>query len=244
MRRRELLLGLLGAPQGAASLVVRVADGKVLRLDHPEAVRGRALAPGSAVKPIVLPALANARTAVCRGQLRLGDRVLDCTHVPQIGPIDAETALAASCNSWFAQMASRSDPALLQRTLLRAGAEARLARDAEELQLQALGLEAVRFTPMALAEAYRRIALSGDLTVRRALARSAREGTSRLASPARFEVAGKTGTAPGAAWFAGYAPILDPRVVVVVQLPYGRGGSDAAPLAREIFEWWRNSSSR
>jgi penicillin-binding protein 2 len=54
-------------------------------------------------------------------------------------------------------------------------------------------------------------------------------------------VAGKTGTAenPGGephAWFAGYAPAEDPKLVVAVMLENGGEGSrEAAPLAREVF---------
>jgi peptidoglycan glycosyltransferase len=60
-------------------------------------------------------------------------------------------------------------------------------------------------------------------------------------------IAGKTGTAQlvrdsdssrgqDHAWFAGYAPADDPRVVVVVLVERGgTGGRVAAPIAREIF---------
>jgi cell division protein FtsI/penicillin-binding protein 2 len=56
-----------------------------------------------------------------------------------------------------------------------------------------------------------------------------------------FRVAGKTGTAPAEqgqwthAWFAGFAPAGKPEIVLVVFLEKGRGGSDAAEVAREIF---------
>ena len=40
----------------------------------------------------------------------------------------------------------------------------------------------------------------------------------------------------GLAWFAGWAPAEDPRVVVVVQLEgEGSGGERAAPVAKEVF---------
>lgn len=242
--RRALLLGLLGATSGACAVVLRVSDGKVLRIDNDGAARGRALPPGSAVKPVVLAALDQALRAPCRQRLRLRGHVLDCTHVPLAAPLDAYTALAASCNSWFAQAALRAGAEEVQRTLLRAGASAQLARDAEELQLQTLGVEAVRFTPLALGSAYCRIARLGSSALRDALARAVLEGTAQLAAPAGLAVAGKTGTALGASWFAGFAPAHDPRVVAVVQLNSGRGGADAAPLARDLFAWWQGSQSR
>jgi penicillin-binding protein 2 len=55
-------------------------------------------------------------------------------------------------------------------------------------------------------------------------------------------VAGKTGTAetgagPTHAWFAGYAPVDNPEVAVVVFVENGgEGGGAAAPLARKILE--------
>ncbi len=242
--RRALLLGLLGAPNGACAVLLRAGDASVLRIDNDGAARARSLPPGSAVKPIVLSALDPARRFPCRRRLRLAGHTLDCTHTPQPAPLDAFTALAASCNSWFAQSALLAGAEEVQRTLLRAGAEARLARDPEALQLQALGVENVRFTPLALANAYCRLARLGSPALRDALARAVREGTAQLAAPPGLAVAGKTGTARGASWFAGFAPAHDPRVVAVVQLNSGRGGADAAPIAREIFAWWQRSHSR
>jgi penicillin-binding protein 2 len=58
----------------------------------------------------------------------------------------------------------------------------------------------------------------------------------------RFPVAGKTGTAdlpPQApfAWFASYAPVGDPKYVVVVMVEQGgHGGESAAPVARAIYQ--------
>ena len=56
-------------------------------------------------------------------------------------------------------------------------------------------------------------------------------------------VAGKTGTAQNAqdpenhhAWFVGYAPAEDPKVVVAVLLEFGGGGSRAARFATRIIE--------
>jgi penicillin-binding protein 2 len=56
-------------------------------------------------------------------------------------------------------------------------------------------------------------------------------------------IAGKTGTAQNAqdavrdhAWFAGYAPAEEPKIVVVVLLEFGGGGSRAARIASRIIE--------
>lgn len=58
----------------------------------------------------------------------------------------------------------------------------------------------------------------------------------------RLPVAGKTGSAENPrgrphAWFAGYAPVADPRMVVVALVEHGfRGSIAAAPVARAVFE--------
>ena len=64
---------------------------------------------------------------------------------------------------------------------------------------------------------------------------------------AGVEVACKTGTAETSeedvthAWFAAFAPIDDPQIVVTVLIEEGGEGSrDAAPIAREIFDFWFN----
>jgi peptidoglycan glycosyltransferase len=66
-------------------------------------------------------------------------------------------------------------------------------------------------------------------------------GTGTVAALQGVQVAGKTGTAEVAeaephAWFAGFAPAEDPRVVVAVLVENaGTGGSVAAPIARKVI---------
>ena len=81
-------------------------------------------------------------------------------------------------------------------------------------------------------------------------------GTARFLSASNLGIAGKTGTAQviklktrtkniqsipykyrDHAWFAGFAPYDDPKIVVVVIVEHGGfGASAAAPVAREIFK--------
>ena len=74
-------------------------------------------------------------------------------------------------------------------------------------------------------------------------------GHQGAAAPA-MKVAGKTGTAPaeeGAwthAWFAGYAPAEEPEIVLVVFLEKGHGGSDAAAVARQVFDAFAEDSQQ
>ncbi len=88
--------------------------------------------------------------------------------------------------------------------------------------------------------------------LRDALANVVANGTGRGAQVPGVTIAGKTGTAQthefksdadrkrrdqDNAWFAAFAPVEDPRVVVVVFAEHaGLGGQVAAPIAREIFK--------
>ncbi|MDD5495470.1 MAG: penicillin-binding protein 2 [Candidatus Omnitrophica bacterium] len=67
-------------------------------------------------------------------------------------------------------------------------------------------------------------------------------GTARMARVDGLSVAGKTGTAqnPGGrthAWFAGFAPLENSKIAVVVFLEHGgHGGGEASEIAKKIFE--------
>ena len=77
-------------------------------------------------------------------------------------------------------------------------------------------------------------------------------GSAQRAQVSGLSVAGKTGSAQVVssaklnkevgtiqphAWFAGFAPLDDPRIVLAVLVDHGgSGGAAAAPVAREIFE--------
>lgn len=70
-----------------------------------------------------------------------------------------------------------------------------------------------------------------------------KNGTGTNARISGIEVAGKTGTAENEtskdhAWFVGFAPADNPEIVVAVILEYdgGGGGSNAAPIARNVMK--------
>jgi cell division protein FtsI/penicillin-binding protein 2 len=129
-----------------------------------------------------------------------------------------------------------------------ASAEFHEPENAEAVKLAMLGVEGIRVTPFELAAAYRWLAIetaahsdsAASRTLRAGLADSVRFGMASAASMGGVSVAGKTGTAEGAAtaqthgWFAGVSPAENPRVVVVVYLPSGRG-TDAARVAADLL---------
>jgi cell division protein FtsI/penicillin-binding protein 2 len=78
--------------------------------------------------------------------------------------------------------------------------------------------------------------------IREGLARVTVGGTAHGQGLDALKVAGKTGTAQTGrsgephAWFVGYAPADDPRIVVAVILEHaGTGGEEAGPVAEAVF---------
>jgi cell division protein FtsI/penicillin-binding protein 2 len=261
--RQSLNTAMAGKP--GAAVVVDVESGKIIAQHGMETAARRLATPGSTVKPFVLMALLKSQkfssdeAFFCRRTLRIAGKRMDCTHPQLAAPLHAEEALAYSCNSYFAAMAERISAADLVSALQHAGftsptgwsrdevtGTVRETQTLEQRQLQALGEEDVKITPLELLAAYRIIALQHrreDKTwevIYRGLQDSTTYGMAHAAAPDGYNVAGKTGTANSSSsafthgWFAGYAPTEKPEIALVVYLEHGRG-SDAAAVARMIF---------
>ncbi len=72
-------------------------------------------------------------------------------------------------------------------------------------------------------------------------------GTAGSAAIAGLTVAGKTGTAqnapnPDHAWFVGFAPVDEPKIVVAVMLEFGEHGYFAARIATKVMERYLKTS--
>lgn len=265
----DATIAKLMAGKPGAVVALDVVSGKIIAQSNLKTAAERVTAPGSTLKPFVLLELLQAgkvdpeQRLVCSRRLTIAGRRMDCTHSPAITQLDAADAVAYSCNSYFAQAASRLTPTELAATLERAGLASRTELVAEEAigrvatagdlphqQLQALGYWGVEVTPLELLAAYRNLALhklKNDLPSSAAgpvfagLERSVQYGMahSEAASPGAFAFAGKTGTAAGASaqthgFFVGYAPVDKPEIVLVVYLEHGHG-ADAATIAAPIF---------
>ena len=266
------LARIMGGRSGAA-VVVDVASGRVLAAYNPDVAARRLAKPGSAFKPFTLLALlqsgklSTTESLVCRRTLHVGSHDLSCSH-PQTGPLQAVSALAYSCNDFFATFGLRLSTADLEAAFTKAGfaspsgfahieatGSIRRAQNDEERQLQAVGEGDMKVTPLEMLAAYRTLALrrtaadssAAESTVFQGLEEATNYGMARLASVPDMKVAGKTGTPrtdEGAwtnGWFAGYGPADKPEIAVVVFLERGTGPSDAAPLAGEIFHAWYKS---
>lgn len=230
------------------ALVAQVADGRVVAAWNRNVADNALACPGSAIKPFTLAALIDAGALpghadwLCTGHLAIAGHNLTCTHPKSAAPLDAVSALAYSCNEFFAHFAAALPPERLRAVLTSYGFETAAADD---LRLQALGETAVRITPTHMLAAYRKLAIARRENrpslqlVFRGMEASAEYGTSRGAAIPGWRIAGKTGTGPEYGWFGGYAPADHPEWVFLVAVPHGSGSGDAAPLAHEILARYR-----
>ena len=249
-----------------AFVVVDVTTRTVLAARGIELASLRLEAPGSTLKPFLLMTLLETgkldpkEQLICRRPLKIGSAQLDCTHPAEVRQLDAAEAIAYSCNSYVAQVASRLSGAEFVELLRRAGfdtpsgivtEEGRgrigLPSNLEELQLEALGYRGIAVTPLELLEAYRKLALRKrqnvlgvDAPVFSGLEDSVAFGMAHAAYVSGMNIAGKTGTSVASntqqthGFFAGYAPAEKPEIAVVVFLAQGRG-LDAAAVAQPVF---------
>jgi cell division protein FtsI/penicillin-binding protein 2 len=254
--------------RGGAAVVADVNTGEILASHDIEMAAHRLARPGSTVKPFVLMALLESgkidasERLLCRRPLRIGGVRMDCAHPVSIVDLDAEEAIAYSCNSYFAEAAARLSAGELTGALRRAGMDSasglvkdeasgkiEMPRDREMLQLEALGNRGIEVTALELLEAYRKLALrkrnglrdtDADAPVFAGLEESVTFGMAHAANVDGVKIAGKTGTAASResarthGFFVGYAPAEKPEIVVVIYLEQGNGG-DAAGVARGIF---------
>src|SRR5579872_2408316 len=160
----------------AVAVVLDAQDSRLIAAVREEEAGQRASAPGSTLKPFFLAAaLRQGRvgaetTVVCHGNLRIGGRDVACTHPRDVNVLDAEQALAYSCNTWFASLARRFAPRDAVEVLRTYGfgnqtglvsgegpGVLQTPRNDAEVQLLVLGLSDIRVTPAQLARAYFRL---------------------------------------------------------------------------------------
>ncbi len=228
---------------GASGVLLDWETGRVVAVEG----NARATAPGSLLKPLLLAyalqhRLVTANTEVyCRRSLRVKGRPLPCSHPDDRPLLDAERALAESCNTWFASLARRMSPQDLQAALQASGLTGFKSdfADADTRILTVLGLEHIAATPMQMALAYRGLLLREPPTgpVRKGLLGSVSYGMANNARVPGVDVLGKSGTAraPGEwwteGWFAGGVP---GRYILTVRVPRGDGGVASALAGKTL----------
>lgn len=254
------------AGQAGTLVIVGVESSEILASYRLEIAARLTARPGSTLKPFVLKALLEAgkinpeQKLICQRVIRIRGVRMDCTHSAAVVNVDAEEAVAYSCNSYFAEVAKRLNASELVQALRKAGldspsglvkqeATGRIEKPTTEeaLQLEALGDRGIEVTPLELLEAYRKLALQkrkGELAVDAAvfegIEHSVAYGMAHAANVDGMKVAGKTGTAASResvrthGFFVGYAPAEKPEIAIVVLLEQGRG-SDAAAVAQPVL---------
>ncbi|MDD5222314.1 MAG: penicillin-binding protein 2, partial [Patescibacteria group bacterium] len=106
----------------------------------------------------------------------------------------------------------------------------------------------LKISPKILAN---RLASHENLSVVRDGMRAAvTEGSARSLSTLPIEVAAKTGTAQNEAgaphaWFTCFAPYQNPQIVITVLVENGvEGGTAAAPVAKDVLNWWAENRNK
>jgi cell division protein FtsI/penicillin-binding protein 2 len=286
-RFEQRLTAILGTRKGSIT-VMRVQDGRVLAMVHPELAAGRAIPPGSVMK--VPTVVAGWQEAVLNAHrvIGCGGPTGDPTCWQKHGPIDLLGALSKSCSAYVGTVGRDLGAKRLIGWWRRLGfgqptgidvareASGSLPEPGERINWADAGVgdsPAVTVTPVQIAACYAAIAnggqrwrpgirqpkaLSGMLfasggmdlgLIRRALTDAVTQGSAVGAAPPGLTVAGKTGTASmpefrnrTSGWFAGFAPVNRPEVVVVVELDDAKGYVHAVPLAKQVFAAWQAES--
>lgn len=268
--KAQLALDAALRDTGAVAVVLDGDDGRMIAATRAQQAAQLASTPGSTLKPLFLAAALRQgkvraeTTVVCHGNLRIAGRDLACTHPRTENMLNAERALAYSCNTWFANLATRFTPEQAVEVLRAAGFGSRTElfaddstgtlrepRGLAEMQLLVLGLTDVQVTPAQLARAYFRLAQSFDPApvVRKGLEGSIAYGMAHNAATPGMTIAGKTGTASDEGqpwthgWFAGIAAHHAGRIVLVIYVPRGNG-ADAALLAHRFFARWEERAAQ
>jgi membrane peptidoglycan carboxypeptidase len=203
--------------------------------------------PGSAIKPLLLEyalqhSIVREDTGVyCRRNLHVGNRALPCTHPADNPVFTAQSALAESCNTWFAEMARRYTGPALEAALrgYQLPHDDMSQANVQQRQLAVLGVQGVTVSLMELGQAYLKMLrrVPSDGAVARGLQDSVSFGMAHPAAVKGLIILGKTGTAsdPGDAWTHGwFVGAIPGRFLIVVYVPHGDGGT-AAQLAQRFF---------
>jgi stage II sporulation protein D len=184
------------------------------------------------------------------------------------GQVDAQKALAYSCNVYFRQLSEQTSPEVFQHVLIQFG----ILTDGEQLNDQQLLRKLmvgttmeVKVSPQRILHAYTsffnnatHFSVSTEVRslVRNGMAEGARHGTSSEASlQAGVPLLGKTGTSllmqngqidysRTQGWWIGLYPVDDPEVAIMTFVRNGRGATDAAPMGGKALSAWLEYSGK
>ena len=184
------------------------------------------------------------------------------------GQIDAQKALAYSCNVYFRQLSEQTSPEVFQRVLTQFG----ILTDGQQLHDQQLLRKLMvgttmefKVSPQRMLHAYTSffnnanqfsVAPEVRSLIRNGLAEGANYGTSTQASlQAGIPMLGKTGTSllmqngqidysRTQGWWIGLYPVDNPKVAIMTFVRNGRGATDAAPNGGKALAAWLEYSGK
>ena len=248
----------LGQREGAI-VIIDPQTGRVRAVVNPEVAYNNALPPGSTIKPFTAVAALRAGVIApdtrirCRQKSKREDVVDSCSHPPNLPPFTLAEALAHSCNYYFASIGERLEEGRVSSLLTEFGLGQMLARSRWQPE-SAVGEGAfLQVTPVQLARAYAAV-FNGQIQVNeqeRAILIDGMRGAVAFGTAENADldsllpfVIGKTGTSTPLqgfrpqGWFVGlaFAPDTNAAQLVVVVYLKNAHGSDAAEVARPIFE--------
>jgi cell division protein FtsI/penicillin-binding protein 2 len=184
------------------------------------------------------------------------------------GEVDAQKAVAFSCNVYFRQLAERTSPELFERVLKQFAifSDDDQFNDQQLLRKLMVGTTMeVKVSPERLLHAYSSLfnnakpsLVSAEVRtlIRNGMAESGRHGTSTQASiQAGVPLLGKTGTSlliqndqidysRTQGWWIGLYPVDDPEIAIVTFVRNGRGATDAAPHGGKALGAWLEYSGK
>jgi stage II sporulation protein D len=175
------------------------------------------------------------------------------------GQVDAQKALAFSCNVYFRQLAEQTSPEVFTRVLSQFEILNDEPSNDQLLRKLMVGttLE-VKVSPERMLHAYtsffnsNRFSISPEVRslIRNGMAEGGKHGTSTQASvQAGVPLLGKTGTSllmqndhidysRTQGWWIGLYPVDDPEVAIMTFVRNGRGATDAAPFGGKALAAW------
>jgi stage II sporulation protein D len=178
------------------------------------------------------------------------------------GQVDAQKALAYSCNVYFRQLSEQTSPEVFQRVLKQFGilTEGEQLNDQQLLRKLMVGATMeFKVSPQRMLHAYTSffnnanhfsVASEVRSLIRNGLAEGAKYGTSTEARlQAGVPLLGKTGTSllmqngqidysRTQGWWIGLYPIDDPEIAIMTFVRNGRGATDAAPNGGKALAAW------
>lgn len=178
------------------------------------------------------------------------------------GQVDAQKAIAFSCNVYFRQLAEQTSPEVFERVLTQFGIFDDIDQFNDQQLLRKLMVGTtmeVKVSPERLLHAYNSlfndakpslVPLDVRTLIRNGMAEGAQHGTSSQARiQAGVPLLGKTGTSllvqndqidysRTQGWWIGLYPVNDPEIAIMTFVRNGRGATDAAPVGGKVLNAW------